>query len=166
MDVLITIGILLLTVVLAILTWVSVPGTFLMSILALIIGWATGFADITGGSILALFAVSVFLEVTEWFLGGLTARLYGASRRSAVFAILGGIVGAIIGLGLFVPFGALVGLLAGSYLGAYASERLEGRSGNEAARAALGAVIGNVVSKSIKSAAVVIIGIWLVKMLV
>lgn len=161
MDVLIIIGIILFTAVVALVTWIGVPGTFIMSVLVLVCGWITGFAAITPTHVIVIFTISIFLEVVEFFMGGVAARYYGASRRSALFAILGGIVGTIVGLGILVPIGALVGLFTGSYLGAYLGEKLSGKTDADAARAALGTVLGNVASKTLKSTAVVIIGIWL-----
>ena len=116
MDVLIITGIILFTIVIALITWIGIPGTFIISVLVLVCGWITGFAAITGTHILTIFAISIFLEMVEFFMGGLAARYYGASRRSAVFAVLGGITGTIIGVGIFLPVGALIGLIAGSYL--------------------------------------------------
>ncbi len=165
MDVLIIIGIMLFTVVVALITWIGVPGTFIMSICVLVCGWITGFEAITPTHVIVIFAISIVLEVVEFFMGGLAARYFGAGRRSALFAILGGIAGTIIGVSILVPIGALVGLFAGSYLGAYLGEKLSGKTDADAARAALGAVLGNVVSKTLKSTAVVIIGIWLAGML-
>ncbi|MBA7621916.1 MAG: DUF456 family protein [Calditrichaeota bacterium] len=161
MDVLIIIGIILVTIVIALVTWIGVPGTFIMSVFVLVCGWITGFAAVTATHVLTIFAISIALEVAEFFMAGVAARYYGASRRSAVFAILGGLAGTIIGVSIIVPIGALVGLFAGSYLGAYLGEKLSGKTDTGAARAALGAVLGNVVSKTLKSTAVVIIGVWL-----
>ncbi len=161
MDVLIIIGIMLFTVVVALITWIGVPGTFIISVLVLVCGWITGFAAITLTRVLVIFAISITLEVVEFFMAGVAARYYGASRRSAVFTVLGGITGTIIGVSILVPVGALVGLFAGSFLGAYLGEKLSGKTDADAARAALGTVLGNVVSKTLKSTAVVIIGIWL-----
>ena len=165
MAILIIIGIMLFTVVVALITWIGVPGTFIMSVLVLVCGWITGFAAITPTHVIVIFAISILLEVVEFFMGGLAARYYGAGRRSALFAILGGLAGTIIGVGILLPIGALAGLFAGSYLGAYLGEKLSGKTDADAARAALGAVLGNVVSKTLKSAAVVIIGIWLAGMM-
>ena len=165
MDVLIIIGVILVTIVVALVTWIGVPGTFIMSVLVLVCGLITGFAAITATHIFTIFAISILLEVVEFFMGGLAARYYGAGRRSAVFAILGGLAGTIIGVSILVPIGALVGLFAGSYLGAYLGEKLSGKTDTDAARAALGTVLGNVASKTLKSTAVVIIGIWLARML-
>ncbi len=164
MDVLIIIGIILFTIVVALITWIGVPGTFIMSVFVLVCGWITGFTAITPTHVIVIFAISIVLEVVEFFMGGLAARYYGASRRSALFAILGGIAGTIIGVSILVPIGALVGLFTGSYLGAYLGEKLSGKIDADSVRAALGTVLGNVVSKTLKSTAVVIIGIWLAGM--
>ena len=161
MDILIIIGLILFTLIVALVTWIGIPGTFIMSFVVLFCGWLTGFEVIGAHHIFTVFGVSILLEVVEFLMGGLAARYYGASTRSAIFAILGGIVGTIIGAGIFFPIGALLGLLIGSYLGAYLSEKIAGKPDAEAARAALGTVIGNVASKTLKSTTVVIIGIWL-----
>ncbi|GAG48740.1 unnamed protein product, partial [marine sediment metagenome] len=142
MDILIIIGVILFTIVIALITWIGIPGTFIMSVLVLVCGWITGFAAITATHVLIIFTISVFLEVVEFFMGGLAARYYGASRRSAVFAVLGGLAGTIIGVSILVPVGALIGLIAGSYLGAYLSEKLSGKTDADATRAALGTVLG------------------------
>jgi uncharacterized protein YqgC (DUF456 family) len=163
MDIVIIIVIVLLMILAALVTWVGIPGTFIMSAVAFFYGWATSFEAVTGSHILTMVGISLILEGLEFFLSGVAARLYGATRRSAVFAILGGIAGALIGVGFFIPVGAFVGLLVGSYLGAYLSEKLSGKSDAEAARSALGTVVGNVTSKAIKSTAAVIFGIWLIK---
>ena len=47
MDVLIIIGIILFTAVVALITWIGIPGTFIMSVLVLVCGWITGFAAVT-----------------------------------------------------------------------------------------------------------------------
>ena len=162
MNVLVIIGIVLFSLVIALLTWIGVPGTFIMSFFVLLCAWLNGFAAVTFTHFIAILGIAIILEGVEFFMGGLAARYYGASRRSAIFAILGGIIGTIVGAGIIIPIGALIGLLTGSYLGAYLSEKFSGKPDADAARAALGAVLGNIVSKTLKSTAVVVIGIWLV----
>ena len=137
-----------------------------MSIFALIWGWFIDFSVITVNHILIMFGISVVLEGFEFLFAGVAARYYGASKRSALFAIVGGIVGTILGAGMFLLVGAFLGLLSGSYLGAYFSERLSGKSSAESARAALGAVMGNIVSKTIKSTAAIAMGVWMIRVLV
>jgi len=166
MEVLIIIGVVLLTALAVVVTWLGVPGTFIMAVIALIGGWITDFAVLTTGQVLIMFAVSIVLEVAEFFLSGLAVKYFGAGNRTAIFAIAGGIVGTIIGAGMLFLAGAFFGLLAGSYAGAYLSEILEGRTSTEAARTAFGAVMGNVVSKVLKSTAVIVMGVWLGRVLV
>jgi uncharacterized protein YqgC (DUF456 family) len=161
MNVLIIIGIVLFSLVVALLTWIGVPGTFIISFFVLLCGWLSGFEAVTFTHFAAILGISILLEGVEFLMGGLAARYYGASRRSAIFAILGGIIGTIIGAAIIIPIGALIGLLTGSYVGAYVSEKFSGKSDADSARAALGAVLGNIVSKTLKSTAVVVIGIWL-----
>jgi len=166
MEVIFTVVIVVFTLFAFLITWIGIPGTFCMSIVALVWGWSINFSVITVNHLIFMFGISVLFEVLEFFLGGIAARYYGASKRSAVFAILGGIVGAIIGAGFFILIGALVGLLIGSYLGAYLSEKLSGKTSSESVRAALGAVLGNIVSKTVKSTTAVIMGVWMIKVLV
>ncbi|GEM_PF-263288 len=166
MEVLIIIGFIILTVLAVILTWIGIPGTFIMAVVAFIGGWMTDYATLTVGHILIMFAVSIILEVVEFFLGGLAVKYFGAGNRTAIFAIAGGIAGTIIGAGMLFLAGAFFGLLAGSYAGAYLSEILEGKTGAEAVRTAFGAVMGNVVSKVLKSTAVIIMGVWMIRVFV
>lgn len=163
MDIIVITGILIFTLMAVIITWVGISGPFLMSIFSLIWGLATHFSNITVTYVVIFFIISVTFEVLEIFMGGLAAKFYGASRRSVVFAIIGGIVGAIIGASMFILVGAFLGLLVGSYLGAYLSEWIGKKSRSEAARAAIGTVVGNVVSKSMKSITTILMGIWMIK---
>ena len=161
MSVITIVGITLGVLIAVCVTWLGFPGTFLIAIVALIWGWMIDYHSITVGVILALFGVSILLEIMELLLGGLAARYYGASRRSAVCAIIGGILGTIIGAGVLFLIGAFVGLLAGSYLGAFLSEAMSGKSISVSNQAALGTVLGNVAGKGIKSTAVIFMGIWI-----
>ena len=161
MSVITIVGITLGVLIAVCITWIGFPGTFLIAIVSLIWGWMTGFHSITVGVILALFGVSILLEIMELVLGGLAAQYYGASKRSAVCAIIGGIFGTIIGAGVLFLIGAFVGLLAGSYLGAFLSEAVSGKSILESNQVALGTVLGNVAGKGLKSTAVIFMGIWI-----
>jgi uncharacterized protein YqgC (DUF456 family) len=161
MEIVQVIGIGVFTAVAAVITWLGIPGPFLLAGLSLIWGWVTGFTVVTLAQIGVLFGLALLMEGAEFLLGGIAARYYGAGRRAVILAIVGGIVGALIGAGV-VLIGALVGLLVGAYLGAYCGERWDGKSHPEAARAAWGTVLGNLASKALKTAAVVAMGGWLI----
>ena len=145
-------------------SWVFFSGTFIMTILALVMAWWGGFqGEIQIIHIILLFALSAILEVIEFGLGAVVAQQYGASKRSTILSIVGGIVGTILGGSVFIFIGALIGLLTGAYLGAYWGERQDGKSQNEAKRAALAVLAGTITSKVLKSVAVVWIGFWLIQ---
>lgn len=166
MDIIVITGILIFTLMAVIITWVGISGPFLMSIFSLIWGLTTHFSNITVTYVVVFFIISVTFEVLEIFMGGLAEMYYGASGRSAVFAIFGGIVGAFLGTSLLLLIGAFLGLFIGSYLGAYLSEKLSGKTNAESMRTAFGTIMGNIVSRAMKSVAAVFMGIWMIKVLV
>ena len=163
MSILIGIGLALLTLVAAIITWFGISGPLILAGVTLLWGIFSHFQTISGGQVLTVVLIALGLEAVEIFLSGWAAGQYGATRKSMWFAILGGFLGTIAGASLFLFFGALLGLLAGSYLGAYLGELSAGKSEQAASRAALGALIGNIAGKSIKMAAAVVMGGWLIQ---
>ena len=142
-------------------TWFGIPGTFLISIGALIRGWFTGFEIISIGVIVTLLLISTFLEILEFVLAGLTAKYSGGSKRTAVLGILGGLIGAVIGGGILFLIGAFVGLLAGSFFGAFLSESIGGTSFMKSTKISLSTIMGNIAAKLIKSTTVIVMGIWI-----
>ena len=128
--------------------------------------WIGDFALISIPEIFIILGIMIFLEIFELTLSGLAAKYSGAEKRSAVLAIIGGLLGTLLLGSLFFIVGALLGLFLGSYLGAYWSERQLGKSKQDARRAALGALIGNLAAKLIKSAMTIIIGVWMIKAVV
>jgi len=65
MSVITIVGITLGVLIAVCVTWLGFPGTFLIAIVALIWGWMTDYHSITVGVILALFGVSILLEIME-----------------------------------------------------------------------------------------------------
>lgn len=125
--------------------------------------WVGDFALISLTELLIILGILILLEIMEFTLSGLAAKYTGAEKRSAFLAIIGGILGTIILGSLFFIVGALVGLLVGSYLGAYLGEKQSGKTTAEARKAALGALIGSVAGKLLKSAATIVIGVWMIR---
>ena len=142
-------------------TWFGIPGTFLISIGALIWGWSTGFILITPGIIITCFVISVFLELLEIFFSGLMVKFSGGSKKTAVFAILGGFIGAILGTGFLFLIGAFLGLLIGSFLGALFGELMSGKTVLDSMKISLSTIMGNIAAKLIKSTTVIVMGIWI-----
>lgn len=113
--------------------------------------------------IIILLGLMLLLEVLELFLSGLAAKYSGAEKRTAFLAVIGGVLGTFVLGSMFFIVGAVLGLFLGSYLGAYWGEHQAGKSPAEARRAALGALMGSIAGKVIKSATMVIIGVWMIR---
>jgi len=163
MEILALLLIITITTISSITIWVNLPGSFIMLVFIFIWAWFGDFALISLSEIFIILGLLVFLEIVEFALSGLAAKYSGAEKRSAVFAIFGGLVGTIVLGSLFFIVGAILGLLIGSYLGAYLGEHQAGKTPEEARKAALGALLGSVAGKVLKSASTVIIGVWMIR---
>jgi len=163
MEILTLLLIFTITAISAVTIWLNLPGSFLMLIFIFIWAWLGEFVLISFTELMVILGILILLEIMEFTLSGLAAKYTGAEKRSAFLAIVGGILGTIILGSLFFIVGALVGLLMGSYLGAYWGEQQAGKSSAEAKKAALGALIGSVAGKVLKSAATIVIGVWMVR---
>ncbi|MCF6237640.1 MAG: DUF456 domain-containing protein [Candidatus Marinimicrobia bacterium] len=151
------------TVISAVTIWLNLPGSFLMLGFIFVWAWVGDFGLISVAEILIILGIMLLLEIMEYALGGLAAKYSGAEKRSAILAIIGGLVGTIILGSLFFVVGAVIGLFLGSYLGAYWGELQAGKDQSSARRAAMGALMGSIAAKVIKSAMTVVIGVWMIK---
>jgi len=163
MEILALLLIIIATVISAGLIWFNLPGSFLMLLFISIWAWTGEFALISMTELGIILALLILLEVMEFALSGLAARYTGAEKRSAFLAIVGGLLGTIILGSLFFIAGALIGLFLGSYLGTYWGEKQAGKTAVEARKAALGALMGSVAGKLLKSAATIVIGVWMIR---
>jgi uncharacterized protein YqgC (DUF456 family) len=65
-------------------TIIGVPGTLVIFLLALIYGWLTQFATLSGRTLLILLGMAVPAELADQLLGIWAARRYGATARGIV----------------------------------------------------------------------------------
>ncbi len=163
MEVIALLLIITFTVISAVTIWLNLPGSFLMLGFIFVWAWVGDFGLISVAEILIILGIMLLLEIMEYALGGLAAKYSGAEKRSAILAIIGGLVGTIILGSLFFVVGAVIGLFLGSYLGAYWGELQAGKDQSSARRAAMGALMGSIAAKVIKSAMTVVIGVWMIK---
>jgi uncharacterized protein len=91
-------------------------------------------------------------EVVELSAGAAGARRSGASRMSAVYALIGTVVGSIFGATVTIPIpivgpiiGALGGGAIGAFGGAFLGETAIGRDVSQSTAAGTGAMIGRVI---------------------
>lgn len=124
----------------------GLPGTWLMIVTAGALEWMTPgrevFHPLTFGAAVALASVG---ELIEFLASSHGARRAGASRRSAVGALVGGVAGAILGT-IFIPLpivGSLTGGAAGAFIGSAALERVDGSEVRVALRVGRGAAVGH-----------------------
>jgi uncharacterized protein len=96
--------------------------------------------------------LAVVGEVIELAAGAAGARQAGASRRSAIYSLLGTIVGSILGATVTIPIpviGPIIGALGGGALGAFAGafigETSIGRDMPQSVAAGKGALVGRLV---------------------
>ena len=96
-----------------------------------------------------LAGLAILGEVIEFFAGAAGAAKQGASRRSIVFSLIGGMAGSICGAmaGLPVPvigsvIAALLGGSLGAFAGAYLGEKSIERPHSESMAVARGAFAG------------------------
>ncbi len=106
------------------------------------------------------FVLAASAEVVEWVVGARAARRSGGSRRAGWGAMVGGLAGAVVGVPVPVV-GSVLGALAGSFAGAFAAELTTRRGAGAATRVAAGALVGQVVAAALKTAAGVVIAVWL-----
>jgi len=152
----------LIVIALAAITWLGLSGPLILLALAWIWGFLQHFQDITISRLLLLTLIAGGLELMDYALAFIFARLSGAEKRSAWAALVGGLLGTILGGQLFFLLGAFGGLLLGAYLGAYWSERSVGKPVKQARKNALSAVAGNLTARGLKSIATLLMGWWLI----
>src|SRR6185503_17493700 len=109
----------------------SVPGTWIMLALALIIEWADQFylppehrQTFDWWVLGTCFALALLGELLELAAGAAGAKGGGGRRRGMIGALIGGVVGALL-LTPFIPVpvvGTLIGAIVGTFIGAVVGE--------------------------------------------
>jgi hypothetical protein len=142
----------------------GLPGTFMIVLIGGVYGWATGFAEVTVGTIAGLFGLALLAEAVELASvargGGDPARK--PSLRITIAAIAGAIVGAIFGAPLFFGIGALFGAFAGAFAGAALAAVSEGHDRDTAVHHGMQALRGRVLGFVVKSAIATAMTVWLI----
>jgi uncharacterized protein YqgC (DUF456 family) len=119
----------------------AVPGVGFMWIVVLVYAIAERFAAIDPLSFAVLTILGLAGATSDYWLAMLGAKVGGASVRSTLLSIAGGLLGALIGF--FVGgIGAIPGAWIGSILGVAVSEYVERRDWKASLRATLGLVVG------------------------
>ncbi|MBX3378257.1 MAG: DUF456 family protein [Phycisphaeraceae bacterium] len=146
-----------------VLTIATLPGTWFILGMAVLVHWLWGEPPVLNmWNLGACFAAALLAEVAELALSAVGAAKYGGGKSGAIGSIIGGVVGAIAGT-LVVPIlGTIVGGVIGAGVGAVVLEKgVAQRSWGQAARIGQGAAVGRAVSVVMKAAVAAAIGVSL-----
>ncbi|HEX5470739.1 MAG TPA: DUF456 domain-containing protein, partial [Lacipirellulaceae bacterium] len=155
------------------LTFVTLPGNWIIVIFAALFAWLIPVAAGRGISwtiVAVLLGLAVLGEVVEFAASAASAAKQGASKRGIALAMIGAIVGSAIGLAIGAPIPilgsfvmALLGGAVGAFIGAYIGEGWKGRAHEERLAAGRGAFAGRVwgtVGKLAVGAVMLVIVAW------
>jgi hypothetical protein len=121
----------------------ALPGSALLVVGALLVGWADGFTRVSGWTVAVCAVLGAAIWAVDLAAGVLGARAFGASR----WAVIGSGVGLLVGLFLGLP-----GIVLGPAVGALAFEYARNPNFERALKAGVGAFVGFVLGSVVKVA--------------
>ncbi len=121
----------------------AIPGSALLVVGAVLVGWADGFTRVSGLTVAVCVALGLAIWVVDFLASVLGAKAFGASR----WALVGGSVGVVVGL-----FFGLPGIVLGPAVGALVFEYARDPKFGQALRAGVGAFLGFVLGTAVKVA--------------
>lgn len=137
--------IVLLCLVALVLSCLSISGTWLVSLAAIIAAILRGFSFPGWATIVIFLLISAMVEILEAMAGAWGVKKRGGSGFAGFMAIIGGLLGMVAGSFIPVPLvGSLLGMMAGSFLLVFLVERKRLQKDSEAVHIAIGAVIARV----------------------
>ena len=146
------------------LTLISLPGTWLLLLVAVLCWWLVPGLDnwwwLAGAGALALLG-----EAVEFFASVAGAKVGGSGKHGAWGAFIGGLVGAILGtMAIPIPvLGTIIGGVVGAGVLATLFEREGGKkTWRDSSKAGTGAAVGKLASTVLKSAVAGVMGVLLV----
>ncbi|HET8538434.1 MAG TPA: DUF456 family protein [Anaeromyxobacter sp.] len=129
----------------------AIPGSVLLVLGAVLVGWAEGFTRVSGWTVGACAAIGAAIWVVDFAAGILGAKAFGASK----WAILGAGLGLLVGMFLGLP-----GIVLGPAIGAIVLEYARDPNFDRALKAGAGAFLGFVLGSAVKvSLAFVLVGV-------
>jgi uncharacterized protein YqgC (DUF456 family) len=157
---------LLLVLVGVVITFITLPGLWLILISAVGYTLLTKFEFIGIKTLVTLLVLALAGEVVELSFSGRGAKRAGAGRRGLWGAIIGGVLGGLL-LSLVIPLvfplstivGICIGTFAGATLGELSSGKTLGRSAMIGLSATTGRVMGTIAKGSL-GGVMLVIALW------
>jgi uncharacterized protein YqgC (DUF456 family) len=153
----------LLCVVGLLLSCLTLSGTWLIVLAAVLASWWSG-PEYPGWSLVAIFlGIAIAVELVEWFASAWGVQKRGGSKWAGFAALAGGIGGLFLGTAVIpVPIiGSLVGMTAGSFALAYAVEKHRLKVHDHALHIAWGTVTARVLVLFMKVGVTLGMIVWL-----
>ena len=149
-----------------VITFITLPGLWLMLITAAVYAMLTHFHFIAVKTLAALLGMALVGEIVELGCSGRGAKRAGAGRRGLWGAIIGGVIGGF-GLSFVIPFGfplsTILGICIGTFAGATLGELSGGQTLGRSALIGLSATTGRVMGTIAKGAiggAMLLLTLW------
>ena len=134
-----------------VLSCLSISGTWLVVVAAIVAGLLQGWCAALFWTVTVFVLLGAGVEVIEAVAGGWGVKSKGGSNLAGVMAVVGGLLGMLLGGLIPVPvIGSLLGMIIGSFVLVYLVERRR-MAVNKAADIAWGAVIARVLVILLKS---------------
>jgi uncharacterized protein YqgC (DUF456 family) len=122
---------------------ISLPGLWLMTALAAIYSLFTHEQYIGARTLLLLLFLTIVAELLDLLVAGAAARQAGGGKKSALGAIIGGVIGGIAFSIIPIPIVAtILGIAIGTFVGAAGTELYGGGKVQHSVRVGVGALKG------------------------
>lgn len=143
------------------LTLLTLPGTWLAVLVALLCKlWQPDL--LSWWVIAAAGALALLAEIVEFAASAVGTAKAGGSKHGGIGSLIGGLAGAIFGAPFLFGLGAIPGAILGAFVGALLAERaLAKRSWKDASRSGQGAAVGRFVATILKLAFAIAIALLL-----
>lgn len=136
------------------------PGNWIMLVFASLYSWLMPNEspyDIGIFIILIVLLLAIIGEILEFFMGALSTKKAGGTKRGVWFSVIGSIIGSLAGIFIGIPIPIIGSLIAallfsglGALLGAYYGECVEGKNYKEAWKVGVSSFIGRILGSLFK----------------